>query len=905
MAIRRRQYPLERFEERLLLTTLSFVEMEIDSSSVSYEERDYTNQTKQVASLDIDGDGNNDVLLMRSTGEFYWLSNSSGEQTGEVLSPSRSLRDGGMGDAELSIGDVDADGRQDILLNSPTRGSAWLRNLGNSEFADPANIESPNESEGIGAFADFDGDNDLDWVFLSKGGQLWYREYAQSEFRSATRSGGGFTQPFTQETVVQFLTTADVDSDGATDLITGDSSGRVMLSRSQSNGQFVARQVIFDERPAMLTAVDTADVDGDGVLEIVASNVIGDIFIAEQAEDGWSTRVLATAEDVADRIRQLNDRDEDAAAFEFSVIDLDQDGDQDIIQFFDVGTKHPVIWLENLGNGDYSDSQEIFAYFAYWRWLKDVTTGDFDGNGSLDFLMVGERTVLQLGGLDSPTTLFDINDANPITALSPELYGFTDVYAADIDNDGHADIAVRTRAQTVWKRNDGNGRFSEPPRLIHNGYASGLKIVDIDNDGVSDIFANGNWYSNDGMGTFSTELPVFPDSSRDDLNRYGFQLPVDFADLTGDGLLDVVWTKATDDAVELRWSRNLGDGTFHSESQRFPIDERAYDIDQVAVADFDGDRFPDLLVQTSGTTNTLGWFRNNGNGTFGPLQLLVERGIHQFMGFFLIDTDSDDDLDFLLTENHSVFGTVSREYRNDGKGNFVALDERLQLPLRFWRDFDSAIDLDADGDQDVLAGPNWLENDGGVFTTRSIGTLANLDAKHLLHEATSAADLDADGDLDIVFASRDEFVGYLNNDGQQNFTETFVAVTEVPEIKVTDYVDSVDLDRDGQLDHFFATDETLVWYTGPVTSPFEQAYETQRLARSVGAPKIRRDDGAAKHFEKLIDLDQDGDIDILTIETGQSQFGMSTTAKGGLNHALRLRFLSPFEKSSPSLPWFR
>ncbi len=123
-----------------------------------------------------------------------------------------------------------------------------------------------------------------------------------------------------------------------------------------------------------------------------------------------------------------------------------------------------------------------------------------------------------------------------------------------------------------------------------------------------------------------------------------------------------------------------------------------------------------------------------------------------------------------------------------------------------------AIDLDRDGDMDVLSASEgddkitWYENDGNQnFTLHIISSEANG------AESVYAIDVDGDGDIDVLSAcGEDDKIVWYTNDGNENFTANTIA----KDANAATSVYAIDVDNDGDIDVLSASfsDGKIAWY---------------------------------------------------------------------------------------------
>ena len=326
--------------------------------------------------------------------------------------------------------------------------------------------------------------------------------------------------------------------------------------------------------------------------------------------------------------------------------------------------------------------------------------------------------------------------------IATDADGAAYVYAADLDDDGDADVlsASRFHGKIAWHENQGDGAFSTQQVVTID--ADGVRAVyaaDLDGDGDADVLSGSfdddqvAWYENQG-GAFSAQLVIATRSS-------GF-VSVHAADLDGDGDADVLGMSG-----DLEWYENLGNGEF-SDPRTIGAGETG-GHGSIHAVDLDGDGDQDVLSAGHADSEPgVAWYENDGEGSFsrrdfGGLANVVHPA----------DLDGDGDPDVVVAHGSSNVAVVAW-HENLGGGGF-STQRPITTVARGGRSLHAA-DIDGDGHVDVLSASYddgkiaWYRNRGdGSFLGQHV--IATTDGA----ESVDAVDLDGDGDPDVLSASQD------------------------------------------------------------------------------------------------------------------------------------------------------
>jgi enediyne biosynthesis protein E4 len=344
---------------------------------------------------------------------------------------------------------------------------------------------------------------------------------------------------------------------------------------------------------------------------------------------------------------------------------------------------------------------------------------------------------------------------------------------------------------------------------------------------------------------------------------------------------------------------------FTDVTERAGVGLRAYGMG-AAVADYDNDGDLDLLVTSFGP-ETL--FRNNGDGTFADVTAAA--GISDALwstsaAFLDYDRDGDLDLfvanylDFTVAGNkvcHDAVGArdycsprayrpvPDKLYRNEGGGRFTDVTGPSGINKADGPGLGVSVgDYNGDGWLDLYvandAAPNqlWINRHDGTFADEGLisgsAVSASGNPEGSMGIASGDFDLDGDEDLFITNIAGETFVLYAN-DGKGNFEDLRAKVgLAAPTAAFTGFgTDWFDYDNDGRLDLFVANGAVnVIEAQRGQPRPFQMR---NQLFRNLGGRFTEITDGGSPFTALNIargaafgDIDNDGDIDILTTTNG-------------------------------------
>lgn len=621
---------------------------------------------------------------------------------------------------------------------------------------------------------------------------------------------------------------ADIDGDGDNDIVC--ITDKQLLWFRNPDWSLKVIDVV------QLHDIEVGDFDGDGNIDIVGrnQNAFGghgeNLYFYQHIQKGvWKKSVMSCPEGEG-----------------LKVADINGDGKLDVVVN---GT-----WYENSGKSSVLKWKER-SYARSWNWPHaSISVGDVNGDGRPDIILTPSEkagSYYRISWFEAPKK-YGAEWQEHIVDENVECVHHSSG-AADMDNDGDIDIVTAKMHQgsdpdevKIYINEGGGNQWTK--RVLSNTGSHNLRIIDMDGDGDMDLFG-ANWEG----GHQAIELWINQVCHWErhiiDPEKPWRSVFISSADMDGDGYMDIITGGG--------WYRNPGKSS--GKWDRREIGSGANNM--AAVFDINGDGKMDILSTTGKQdpeSNSFVWARNNGDGTFEIFRNIPPRGRGDFLQ-----------------------GVAIGEFRKGEKGVAVswhAPNEGVQilsipdLPERrpwVWRNIStisqdeqlSAGDVDGDGDLDLLLGTRWLRNDGDTWKAFTIAyTEDNPDRNRLI-------DFNLDGRLDAV-------VGFeaISQPGKVIWYEQGIKATD-PWIEHDIgtcigpmSLDVADMDRDGDMD--------VVVGEHNLANPDEAKLLIFRNVSGDGTVWMKQvvyvgdehHDGA-----QIIDIDNDGDNDVVSIGWGHSK----------------------------------
>ena len=422
--------------------------------------------------IDIDDDGDYDILEGDWNGTLHYyenLGNSQAYNYQNVVTNFFDIDVGGI--AHPSMCDIDADNDYDLFIGNDDGYIYYYRNDGDSVnydfvFVTDTFADASVYSEATPTFCDIDGDDDYD-LFV---GMEWAR-YPYESGNVAFYENVGSPQAYDFNHVTDNYLCfdigvgcspllADVDDDGDLDMVCGGGDQKIPFIENVGdaiNPSFEWKEMIWGGAGGFLgasIAVGDLDADNDYDMMVGTSNFMN-FYIT------WFKNV-GTPDSAVFRIQQQYLISTVEWWLSPSLVDIDDDGDLDLIVETEENSLNSLLLYENIGSPAYANfnlnSQELYTFNES---IYDPTFFDYDSDGDYDIFapsyFYGICYYENIGSSINPIFQLITLDFAGLSARGEKAA------LGDIDNDGDFDLFLGTNVGGIkFYRNQFN---PSPPVL--------------------------------------------------------------------------------------------------------------------------------------------------------------------------------------------------------------------------------------------------------------------------------------------------------------------------------------------------------------------------------------------------------------------------------------------------------
>ena len=627
---------------------------------------------RSIAVADVNGDGKPDLLVANFSGSVgVLLGNGDGTFQAAVTYSS-----GGDGTRSVAVGDVNRDGKPDIVLASRCEncsgGVGVLLGNGDGTFQAVVSYGSGGYEPTSIAVGDVNGDGKPDLLVANycaendegdncpnAGSVGVLLGNGDGTFQLAVSYSSGGYNP-------DFIAVGDVNGDGKPDLLVANQCagvpcsalGEVDVLLGNGDGTFRAA-VGYSSGGDGASSIAVGDVNGDGEPDLLVANTCASNY---NCTAGTLGVLLGRGDGTFQSAPTYGSGGYDADAI--AVGDVNRDGKPDLLVLnycsslipnddcADDGSLVGVL----LGNGD-GTFQPAITYGSGGEYGYAIAVADVNRDGKPDLLVANLcSSKFCLDGQNGVVgVLLGNGDGTFQAAVSYNSGGdsATSIAVADVNGDGKPDLLVSNldSSSVAVLLGNGDGTFQTAVSYGSGGYnPTSIAVEDVNGDGKPDIVAANECASSsnctngvagvllgNGDGTFQTAVPHSSGGYNADSIALG--------DVNGDGKPDIVVanecassSNCTNGVVGVLLGN--GDGTFQPAiitTALGLISSTDVVTDQLALADFDGDGKLDVA---SGAGDFL--LLGNGDGTFqSPLLLGSGSGSGIALGDFNRDGKPD------------------------------------------------------------------------------------------------------------------------------------------------------------------------------------------------------------------------------------------------------------------------
>ena len=557
--------------------------------------------------------------------------------------------------------DLDKDGFDDIV-GSNYIGNTLAVQYGKGDFTFDEVVLKSGTNNFFSSVVDLDQDGKLDIIVTLNGVKTMLRQTSRRVFEEVVLTapvGFGIAQP------------VNLNNDAKIDFYVGNAAGKVrFLKNAGDNLNFTLEEVtiaVTSETHAL-----PMDYDGDGDVDVFHSR------------SGSNTQRI-TLNDGTGAFTSSSTMNLNLSVYQSDigkVVDLNQDGFDD---FISNGTA--VVMINNAGSG-FTQSLQIEKYFV--DDIRKMNFRDINGDQKLDIVYSAQYNLNTSSGFRF-FQVFESTTGNNYQLARSNLIQtdwLAHAVAADMKGNGEKQILIKdvSSSSVLMYEKKSLGYVASQYFNISN-LSRQVVITDKNNDGVKDFltFHSGNadpFYFH----THSTNLSF----TQTLMNQTGVAIHVVSGNATvGDSYPDLVTGHTSTNRLVIQ--RNT---TGASYSPLTINSGMSYSPQALAINDFNGDTYPDIVV--SGSDNNVYLYANNGSNVYTPSTLIT--GAPASTDIRIIDLDNNGFKDIVMVQ---MTGPASIQYQTSA-GVFNRVEVGPVSPSNTINDPFDMCDFDSDGDQDIV-----------------------------------------------------------------------------------------------------------------------------------------------------------------------------------------------------------